>query len=61
MGKSNKTNKRKFNIMTQREIDTKKMLALDRLDKLEKKGGSPRIVSKLKRRLRSLNSMIAAE
>lgn len=47
--------------MTQREIDTKKMLALDRLDKLEKKGGSPRIVSKLKRRLRSLNSMIAAE
>lgn len=61
MGKSNKSNKRKIDIMTQQEIDMKKLLISDRLDKLTKKGGNARIVAKLKRQLRALESAVAAE
>ena len=61
MGKSNKTIKRKFNIMTQKEIDMKKVLVSERLDKLTKKGGNARIVAKLTRQLRVLESAVAAE
>lgn len=47
--------------MTQQEIDMKKLLISDRLDKLTKKGGNARIVAKLKRQLRALESAVAAE
>ena len=47
--------------MTQKEIDMKKMLIAERLDKLTKKGGNARIVAKLKRRTRALESTVAAE
>ena len=47
--------------MTQKEIDMKKVLMADRLDKLTKKGGNARIVAKLKRQLRALESAVAAE
>ena len=47
--------------MTQHEIDMKKVLIADRLDKLTKKGGNRRIVAKLKRQLRALESVVAAE
>lgn len=46
--------------MTQKEIDMKKMLISERLDKLTKKGGNARIVAKLKRRIRAFESKIAA-
>ena len=61
MGKNNKSNKRKIDIMTQKEIDMKKLLTSERLDKLTKKGGNARIVAKLKRQLRALESTVAAE
>lgn len=47
--------------MTQKEIDVKKILILDRLNKLTKKGGNAPIVAKLKRQLRALKSAVAAE
>ena len=47
--------------MTQHEIDMKKVLIADRLDKLTKKGGNGRIVAKLKRQLRALEGAVAAE
>ena len=47
--------------MTQREIDMKKVLVSERLDKLTKKSGNARIVAKLTRRLRALESTVAAE
>lgn len=47
--------------MTQHEIDMKKVLIADRLDRLTKKGGNSRIVAKLKRQLRALESAVAAE
>ena len=47
--------------MTQKEIDMKKVLMADRLDKLTKKGGNARIVAKLKRQLRALEGAVAAE
>jgi hypothetical protein len=47
--------------MTQQEIDMKKVLIAERLDKLTKKGGNHRIVAKLKRQLRALESAVAAE
>ena len=47
--------------MTQHEIDMKKVLILDRLDKLMKKGGNGHIVAKLKRQLRALEGAVAAE
>ena len=47
--------------MTQREIDTKKLLISERLDKLTKKGGNAPIVAKLTRQLRALESAIAAD
>lgn len=48
--------------MTQQEIDMKKVLVSERLDKLTKKGGgNGRIVAKLKRQLRALESAVAAE
>ena len=59
--KSDKSNKRKIDIMTQREIDMKKVLIAERLDKLTKKGGNARIVAKLKRQLRALEGAVAAE
>lgn len=47
--------------MTQHEIDMKKVLIANRLDKLMKKGGNGRIVAKLKRQLRALEGAVAAE
>ena len=47
--------------MTQREIDIKKILISDRLNKLTKKGGNAPIVAKLMRQLRALESAVAAE
>lgn len=47
--------------MTQQEIDMKKVLIAERLDKLAKKGGNGRIVAKLTRQLRALESAVAAE
>ena len=47
--------------MTQREIDMKKLLISERLDKLTKKGGNARIVAKLKRQLRVLEGVVAAD
>ena len=47
--------------MTQQEINMKKVLITERLDKLMKKGGNHRIVAKLKRQLRALESAVAAE
>lgn len=47
--------------MTQKENDMKKLLISDRLDKLTKKGGNARIVAKLTRQLRALESVVAAE
>lgn len=57
----NKNVKRKIKIMTQKEINMKKMLIVERLDKLMKKGGNAPIIAKLKRRIRALESTIAAE
>ena len=47
--------------MTQKENDMKKMLISESLNKLTKKGGNARIVAKLKRRIRALESTVAAE
>ena len=57
----NKNVKRKIKIMTQKEINMKKMLIAERLDKLMKKGGNAPIIAKLKRRIRALESATAAE
>ena len=47
--------------MTQKDINMKKMLIAERLDKLMKKGGNALIIAKLKRRIRALESTVAAE
>lgn len=60
-GKSEQIITRKIDIMTQQEIDMKKVLISERLDKLTKKGGNARIVAKLTRQLRALESAVAAE
>lgn len=42
------------------EMKTRYIVYLERLDKLTKKGGNARIVAKLKRRIKALESKTAA-
>lgn len=46
--------------MKELELKVRYLRYIDRLDKLEKKGGNARLVAKLKRRLKALESQVAA-